>query len=321
MHAIPQPSGWPAFGFGCGHPKSRKFRPVSASWRNARSVSTGAGLRLTIPSMRHMLAQLVPDLPEERNPILPFLASLDALRPLAIHDAEDAPSARGLGHDDVHGIRGRREDRHDLGHVPQGTEHVDREGIPQEHDEEMPCSDGEGVLRREGLDVLRGLDEVGLAEDHIQGAGVVDRDELRVHRHRRCICPRELKSCCDSLGYATCMRKGEALRFRSGRMARLKGLWTILGEVEEPGEREDLALVATTIQVHFVNVKARERAIVEFMAVRFRWPGSRTRRRLATLVDLGVLRCARDLADNWTKVFEVVDRPHVPAALALELGA
>ena len=220
----------------------------------------------------------------------------------------------------------------------------------------MPRSDGEGVLRREGfqvlrvafdpdqarprrlaerdaemdawngtdegfVDVLRGLDEVGLAEYHIQGARVLNRDELRVHRHRRCIRPRELKSCCDPLGYATCMRKGEALRFRSGRMARLKGLWTILGEVEEPGEREDLALVATTIQVHFVNVKARERAIVEFMAVRFRWPGSRTRRRLATLVDLGVLRCARDLADNWTKVFEVVDRPHVPAALALELGA
>src|SRR3989475_8282266 len=351
MQAIPQPSGWPAFGFGCGHPKSRKFRPVSASWRNARSVSTGAGLRLTIPSMRHMSAQLVPDLPEERDPILPFLRSLHALRPLAIHDAEDAPSARGLGHHDVHGIRGRREDRHDLGHVPQGRQHVDREGIPQEHDEEMPRSDGEGVLRREGfqvlrvafdpdqagprrlaerdaemdawngtdegfVDVLRGLDEVGLAEDHIQGARVLDRDELRVHRHRRCIRPRELKSCCDSPGYATCMRKGEVLRFQSGRMARLKGLWTILGEVEEPGEREDLALVATTIQVHFVNVKARERAIVEFMAVRFRWPGSRTRRRLATLVDLGVLRCARDLADNWTKGFEGVDPPHVPSALA-----
>src|SRR5439155_22164368 len=109
IHAIPQPSGWPAFGFGCGHPKSRKFRPVSASWRNARSVSTGAGLRLTIPSMRHMSAQLVPDLPEERDPILPFLRSLHALRPLAVHDAEDAPSAGGLGHDDVHGIRGGRE--------------------------------------------------------------------------------------------------------------------------------------------------------------------------------------------------------------------
>ena len=117
------------------------------------------------------------------------------------------------------------------------------------------------------------------------------------------------------------MRKGDRLRFGSGRMARLKGLWSILGEVQEPEEREDLALVATTIQVHFANVKARERAIVEFMAVRFRWPGSRTRRRLSTLVDLGVLRCSRDLADNWTKVFEVVDRPHVPATLALELGA
>jgi len=34
-----------------------------------------------------------------------------------------------------------------------------------------------------------------------------------------------------------------------------------------------------------------------------------------------VLRCTRDLADNWTKVFEVVDRPHVPAAFAVELGA
>src|SRR5437879_6388359 len=58
-----------------------------------------------------------------------------------------------------------------------------------------------------------------------------------------------------------------------------------------------------------------------FVPVRLRWHESRTRRRLATLVDLGVLWCARDLADNWTKVFEVVDRPHVPAALALELGA
>ena len=86
-------------------------------------------------------------------------------------------------------------------------------------------------------------------------------------------------------------------------------------------ERDELALVATTMQVHFANVKARERALVEFMAIRFRWPASRTRRRLAALVDLGILRCSRDLADNWTKVFEVIDRPHVPAALAVEMGA
>jgi hypothetical protein len=73
--------------------------------------------------------------------------------------------------------------------------------------------------------------------------------------------------------------------------------------------------------VRFTNGRAREHAIVEFMALRFRWPASRTRRRLATLVDLGVLRCSRDLADNWSKVFDVVDRPHVPATFAVELGA
>ena len=104
-------------------------------------------------------------------------------------------------------------------------------------------------------------------------------------------------------------------------MARRKGLWSALAEVEDPEEREDLALVATVIQVHFADRAARERALVEFMAIRFRWSGARTRRRLESLVSLGVLRCSRDLADNWTKLFEVVDRPHVPASLAVQLGA
>jgi hypothetical protein len=104
-------------------------------------------------------------------------------------------------------------------------------------------------------------------------------------------------------------------------MARLRGLWTILSEVEDPRQREELTLLATAIQVHFAIHAAREGAIVEFMALRFHWPASRTRRRLGSLVDLGVLRCHRDLADNWTKVFEVVDRPHVPAVFAAQLGA
>ena len=104
-------------------------------------------------------------------------------------------------------------------------------------------------------------------------------------------------------------------------MARIKGLWALLAGVDDPTEREDLALVATAIQVHFANRVVHERAVVEFMSIRFRWTGSKTRRRLDSLVELGVLRCTRDLADNWTKVFEVVDRPHVPAALAVELGA
>ncbi|TLZ78881.1 MAG: hypothetical protein E6K11_08015 [Methanobacteriota archaeon] len=104
-------------------------------------------------------------------------------------------------------------------------------------------------------------------------------------------------------------------------MARIKGLWGLLAGVDDPSVREDLALVATAIQVHFANRVVHERAVVEFMSIRFRWTGSKTRRRLDSLVELGVLRCTRDLADNWTKVFEVVDRPHVPAALAVELGA
>lgn len=104
-------------------------------------------------------------------------------------------------------------------------------------------------------------------------------------------------------------------------MARLRGLWTILGEVEDPEHRDELALLATAIQVHFSVHRAREAAIIEFMALRFRWPATRTRRRLESLVDLGVLRCSRDLADHWAKVFEVVDRPHVPAVFAEQLGA
>src|SRR6266581_1280075 len=101
--------------------------------------------------------------------------------------------------------------------------------------------------------------------------------------------------------YITCTRKGDGPGPHGPRMTRIKGLWAVLFEVEDADVREDLALV-------------------EFMAIRFRWPASRTRRRLQGLVDLGVLRCSRDLADNWTKVYEVIDRPHVPAAFALEMA-
>src|SRR2546422_11253857 len=104
---MPQPSGWPDFGFGWGHPKSRKFLPVSASCRNAMSVSTGAVFRLTIASIRHMSAQLVPDLPEERDPLRPVFLRLEAFRPLAVDDSQDAATAAGRRDDDGHGI-GRR---------------------------------------------------------------------------------------------------------------------------------------------------------------------------------------------------------------------
>ncbi len=92
-------------------------------------------------------------------------------------------------------------------------------------------------------------------------------------------------------------------------------------DVDDPDLRQDLTLLAAAIQVHFPDRAAREASVVEFMAIRFRWPANRTRRRLESLVDLGVLRCSRDLADHWSKVFEVVDRPHVPSGVALEMGA
>src|SRR2546428_13282803 len=82
--------------------------------------------------------------------------------------------------------------------------------------------------------------------------------------------------------YATCTRKGGAWASHRSHMAGIKGLWTILGSVGDPAEREDLALVATAIQMHFASLDARERSDVELIAIRFRWPDSRTRQRLCT---------------------------------------
>jgi hypothetical protein len=104
-------------------------------------------------------------------------------------------------------------------------------------------------------------------------------------------------------------------------MSRIRGLWSILSSVEDPELREELTLLTTALQVHFQERSVKEAALLEFMAVRFRWPATRTRRRLESLVGLGVLRESRDLADRWTKLFEVIDRPHVPPAMAFELGA
>ena len=106
-----------------------------------------------------------------------------------------------------------------------------------------------------------------------------------------------------------------------GHMMLPRGLWSALSEVEDAVLREDLALLAVSIQVYFRGRAAREASVVELMAERFAWAGSRTRRRLDALVGLGVLHLSRDLADHWTKVFEIIDRPHVPADLALEMGA
>src|SRR3989475_10447218 len=151
MHAIPQPSGWPDFGFGCGHPKSRKFLPVSARARNAMSVSIGAGLWLTIASIRHISAQLVPNLPEERDPLRPVFCGLEAFGPLPVDDPEDAPAPPRCRDDDVDGIRGRGIDGHDLGHVTKRAQDIDRVSVFHEDDEEVARPDRERVFRGERL--------------------------------------------------------------------------------------------------------------------------------------------------------------------------
>src|SRR5438128_8284766 len=254
MQAIPQPSGWPDFGFGCGQPKSRKFLPVSARARNAMSVSTGAGFWLTIASIRHMSAQLVPHLPEQRDPLRPVFRSLEAFGPLSVDDPEDAPTPLRGRDDDVDRIRRRGVDRYDFGHIAKRPQDVDRVCVFQEDDEKVPRPDGKRVFRGERLqafivpfetdetrprrlaerdaeldpgygpderfvDVLRGLDEVRLTEDHIQPVRVLDGDEFRFHGHRQCIGPRELKS--------SSRRSGGTLRARARERASasIGGTW------------------------------------------------------------------------------------------------
>src|SRR5437667_1226662 len=76
--------------------------------------------------------------------------------------------------------------------VPLNTHEARPRGLAK-RDAELDPGDGpdEGFV-----DVLRGLDEVGLPEDHVEPAWILNRDQFRVHLHRRCIGPRELKSCC-----------------------------------------------------------------------------------------------------------------------------
>src|SRR5947209_7374037 len=215
------------------------------------SVSTGTGLRLTSASIRHMSAQLVPDLAEERDALRTLLLRLHALRPLAVHHPEDASAPRGLRNDHVHGIRGRRVHGHDFRHLADRPQDVDRIGVLKDHDEEVARSDRERILRGKGLqavvvplnthearprglakrdaeldpgdgpdegfvDVLRGLDEVGLPEDHVEPAWILNRDQFRVHLHRRCIGPRELKSCCRRLRVRYVQAEGREASFLIG---------------------------------------------------------------------------------------------------------
>src|SRR3989442_6891994 len=114
-------------------------------------VSTGTGLRLTSASIRHMSAQLVPDPTEKRDALRTILLRLDALRPLAVHDPEDAPAPRGLRNAHVHGIPGRRVHGHDFRHLADAPLDVYRIAGLEENNEELARSDREAILRGNGL--------------------------------------------------------------------------------------------------------------------------------------------------------------------------
>src|SRR2546422_1555300 len=218
MQAIPQPSGWPAFGSGWGQPKSFGVRPDSESPRKAARSAGGIGRSLTAPRILDMSAQLVSDLPEELPPGLPVRLRLDPLWSLPVDHADDPAAPRVLGDEDVDRVRGRAEDRDDLRRVPdrpqdvqgvcvlqedeEGVARPDRHRVPgcevlkgcivpldphkagaarfAERDPELRVGD---AVRDRLIQVLRGLDEVRLPEDHVQMVGVLHGDAPDL-RHR-----------------------------------------------------------------------------------------------------------------------------------------
>src|SRR5439155_19078737 len=149
MHAIPHPSGWPVFGSGCGHPKSFGVLPVSERARNDARSEVGIGRSLTAPRILDMSPQLVADRPEELPPGLPVHVRLHALRTVPVDHADNPAAPRVLRDEDVDGVRGRAENRDDLGGVADRPQHVQRICVPEEDHERVARPDRHGVAGRE----------------------------------------------------------------------------------------------------------------------------------------------------------------------------
>jgi len=85
-----------------------------------------------------------------------------------------------------------------------------------------------------------------------------------------------------------------------------------LAERIRPASRSDeearqLAQLAQAIVMYFDGRVPREKDALDLMASKFRWGSRTTRRRLQRLADMGVVRWWRDVADHWTKVWQIVD--------------
>src|SRR3989441_7912185 len=151
MHAIPQPSGWPGFGSGCGQPKSFGVRPKSPRPRNAVRSAGGIARSAFAARILDMSAQLVPDLPEELDPGRPVRFGLNPLGTFAVNHPDNSPPAGVLCDEHVDRIRRRAEYRNDLRSVPNRAEDVEGVYVPEEDDERVSSADRESIPPREIL--------------------------------------------------------------------------------------------------------------------------------------------------------------------------
>src|SRR5512146_1732318 len=117
------------------------------------------------PSMpRGYSSELVADPAQQLVAVGDVLVGLDAERHLAVDDADDAAAELGLRDQDLEPVRRGAEDPADLRHQLQLVEHVDREALADEDDEDVPGRDRERVRDRqldELLVVARVADEPG----------------------------------------------------------------------------------------------------------------------------------------------------------------
>ena len=161
---------------------------------------------------RRTRSELVPNHAEEAVASLLVLLCLDALGLGTVDDTHHT-AALGAGRDDdLDGVGRGAEDVADLRDRLDGVENVDREGVLHEDPEGVPTAGREGVLLRELdallvvalgahqarprrlaernakldggaagharlVEVVGGLDEVGLPEDEVQLVRVLDLDE------------------------------------------------------------------------------------------------------------------------------------------------
>src|SRR5512143_646028 len=161
-------------------------------------------------------SELVADLAQKAFAPFDVSRPLDALGPHAVDDPQDGPALIRLGHDDLGRVGRGAVDAADLGHGLDRVQDVDREAAGHEDQERVAGAERQGVLlgdldqggvvpgvadqgqsrrfaegdaelhlrrrRDDGLvEVLDGLDEMGLAEDEIHVLGLVDGDDLEIH--------------------------------------------------------------------------------------------------------------------------------------------